>query len=241
MWSACANEARDPSVTPATTTAPNTPTTEVAKPLPKAPPPAELLTLHMRDRVGIATQARDAVIRGQLTDAAGSLTWLAQHRQPTAPANARPFVQRLQQHAQRAIDSSDLTSAGEAIGLLAATCGECHAAEKRGPKVEPAGFENLEDALTVTNHMHGYLWATDTLWNALIADAALWETGVTTLATLTPPAKPRNLVPGFAAIQAWAKNAGAATTPAARGQAYGQLIATCGGCHQANGIVPGAQ
>lgn len=212
-----------------------------------APPPEALeelareepLALHMRDHIGVTTQARDAVIRGQLADATGALTWLAQHREPKVAAAAQPFVEQVHQHAQRALDAADLPAAGEALGALAASCGDCHRAQGRGPKPEPSGFEDLDGELTVQNHMHGYLWATDTLWNALIADAALWDTGVATMASLTPPSRPRKLAAGFAQITAWSKSAASAKTSAERAHAYGQLIASCGTCHVANAVDPG--
>ena len=219
---------------------------EVEPTQPPAPPPevlAELkreepLALHMRDHVGIATQARDAIIRGQLAGATGALTWLAQHHEPKEDPAARPFLERVQQSAQRGLDAADLRAAGEATGALAAACGDCHRAQGRGPKLEPSGFEDLDEPITLETHMHGYLYATDALWNALIADAALWETGVATLATLKPPAAPRKLARGFAEIPAWAKRAAGAKTSAERAQVYGELIAHCGTCHVANAVVP---
>lgn len=213
---------------------------------PSAPPEAleelarpEPLALHMRDHLAFTTQARDAVIRGQLIDATGALTWLAQHRDNEAEADAAPFLDRIRGHAQGALDAKDLRGAAEALGAVAASCGDCHRATGRGPKLEPSGLEELGEALTVETHMHGYLWATDTLWNALIGDAAIWQTGIEALASLKPPAKPRKLASGFAAIAAWAKSAGNAQSSAERGRAYGELIATCGGCHVANAVNPG--
>lgn len=205
---------------------------------PTAQESAESLPIHMRDHLNFVTQARDAVIRGRLTDATGSLTWLAHHNEPSGLTHAQPFLDRLQQHARRGLDSSDLGGAGDAIGMIATTCGECHEVFRGGPKPAPSGFEDLNDALTVETHMHGYLWATETLWNALVADPALWKTGVSTLATLTPPSKPPALAGGFAAIRTWAQTATDAPTFVQRGQAYGRLIATCGACHQAQGVDP---
>lgn len=206
---------------------------------PEPPALEEPLALHMRDRIGIATQARDAIIRGQLADATGALTWLAQHRDPKAIAAAQPFLERVHQQAQSALDAPDLRNAGEAVGALAAACGDCHRAHNRGPAIEPSGFEDLDTKLTVETHMHAYLWATDTLWNALIADAALWDAGVTTLASPETPAGPPKLARGFAEIRAWANGAGSAKSSAERASAYGKLIALCGACHSANSVVPG--
>jgi len=216
-------------------------------PAPPAPPAGALqelareepLALHMRDHIGITTQARDAIIRGKLVDANGALTWLAQHREPKVTAAAQPFLEQVHRHAQRALDAADLHAAGEALGALAATCGDCHRAQGGGPKPEPSGLEDLDGELTIQTHMRGYLWATDTLWNALIADATLWDTGVATLASLTPPTRPRKLAGGFAQITAWSKSAASAKTSAERAQAYGQLIAICGTCHVDNAVVPG--
>jgi cytochrome c553 len=207
--------------------------------VPEQPASEESLALHMRDHLGITTQARDAIIRGQLVEATGPLTWLAQHREPKAAASAHPFLEHVHQHAQRALDAPDLPNAAAALAGLAAACGDCHRAHGRGPKPEPSGFEDLDGELTVENHMHGYLWATETLWNALIADPALWKTGVATMATLKPPARPRRLAAGFTQISSWAEGAASADTSAERAQAYGLLIAICGTCHIANAVVPG--
>jgi len=193
----------------------------------------------MDDHLGTLTQARDALIRGQLADATGALTWLAMHREPNALAAARPLLGQMQAHAQRAIDTSDLKVAAQELGGVAASCGQCHAAMGKGPKPEPSGFEQLDDELTVATHMHGYLWATETLWNALVADAGLWDPGVAALATLEPPTEPSKLAPGFSAIRAWASAAKTLTTPKDRAQAYGELLASCGGCHVREGIDPG--
>jgi cytochrome c553 len=236
---ACGNAFEDDTRS-APAAAPTTPAPKLVEETPKAQESAEDLAVHMRDHLGMLTQARDALIRGRLTDAAGALTWLAQHREPTGLAHAQPFLDRLQQHARRGVDSADLTSGADAIGAIATTCGECHEVFKGGPKLEPSGFEDLNASLTVETHMHGYLWATETLWNALVVDPALWTTGVDALATLTPPTKPADLVAGFAAIRAWSQTAKEATTFVQRGQAYGRLVATCGSCHQTHGVDPAA-
>jgi hypothetical protein len=209
------------------------------EPAPPEPPEPQALALHMRDRIGIATQARDAIIRGQLVEATGALTWLAQHRDPKALASAQPFLERVHRHAQDALDAPNLGAAAGAVGSLAASCGDCHRAHARGPSLEPSGFEDLGTELTVETHMHAYLWATDTLWNALIADAALWDAGVSALATSKAPSRPRKLASGFAEIRAWSKEAASAKSSEERASAYGKLIALCGSCHIASAVVPG--
>jgi mono/diheme cytochrome c family protein len=194
----------------------------------------------MRDHLNLLTQARDALIRGQLVDATGALTWLAQHREPKASASARPFLDRLHQHAQGALDSADLRGASQAVGALAATCGDCHAARGGGPKLEPSGLENIDEELTVATHMRAYFWVSETLWNALVADnSELWKTGVATLTALKPPARPRKLGLDFGAIQAWAKAAPTSADSAALGSAYGRLIEACATCHVEHGVEPG--
>lgn len=235
---ACGIACRDePRAAPA---AAPTPPPKLSEATPKAHESAEDLAIHMRDHLNFVTQARDALIRGRLPDAAGALTWLAHHREPTGLAHAQPFLDRLQQHARRAVESGDIPSAADAVGMIATTCGECHEVFKGRPELEPSGLEDLNASLTVETHMHGYLWATETLWNALVVDPALWKTGVDALASLTPPSKPAEFVPGFAAVAAWARTAKDAKTYVQRGQAYGRLVATCGSCHQAHGVDPAA-
>jgi hypothetical protein len=237
LLGACSSSAPTPSPEPVAEPAAAAPTPEPAPPEP--PALEEPLAVHMRDRIGIATQARDAIIRGQLVDATGALTWLAQHRDPKALASAQPFLERVHRHAQDALDAPNLRAAAEAVGAVAASCGDCHRAHARGPSVEPSGFEELGTELTVETHMHAYLWATDTLWNALIADATLWDAGVSALASSKAPSTPRKLAGGFAEIRAWSKDASSAKSSAERASAYGKLIAICGTCHIESAVVPG--
>lgn len=212
-----------------------------AAPVPAPPAEPEALAIHMRDHVDLATQARDALIRGQREAAEGALTFIAQHREPNASPDTAPFHARLSDSAKRAIDAADLPAAAKAVAELGAACGDCHARTGHGPRPEPSGFEDLDQELTVASHMHGYLWASDRLWDALLsADDALWQVGVSTLAALTPPSRPKKLRAGFAAIRAWAKDAASRASSEARAAAYGTLVSTCAACHLTEGVDPGA-
>jgi mono/diheme cytochrome c family protein len=211
---------------------------------PEPPEPDEIGDL-MKDHFGMASQVRDAVVRGQLEQAEAPLVWLGQHGLASSmPATWRIHVERMQLTARRASSASTLAAAGQAVGQLAAECGACHATLRQGPEFEPSDVNDLGPtgaSPALRERMHRQLWAIERLWEGLVGPSnAAWQAGADNLrqghghSRVPAPQQAR-----LERVRGLGVEAGDAASRADRGQIYGRILAECGNCHASAGIDPG--
>lgn len=202
---------------------------------------------HMQEHLRAATEARDAIIGGDLERARKPLGWLAGHVYPdTLPPTWRFHAIRMGKAAEAAAGAKDLPGAARAIGSMAATCGGCHSNIEGGPKLEPAGFERIEDQ-DLPDRMHRHVWAIERLWEGLTVPAPkAFRVGAEVLAEGAfdadrGPAERLALVrPGLDEVQRLGRIGIKAEGLELQSEVYGELLVHCSRCHAALGIDFGA-
>lgn len=209
-------------------------------------PAGESLSVHMHDHFTMALRARDGVIRGDLYQSQAPLIWLNQHTyQGELPPAWKPYVQRMQVAARDAIYADSVKDTAQAVAHLGSTCGACHRAFGRGPRVQaspppPTVKVDARVSGALRPRMHQHAWAADRLWEGLIAPSeAAWSDGRNELHELTVE---RELSPALrddlAKIHNLAQPLSGEPDDVQRSDRYAAIIATCGECHAALGVGP---
>ncbi|MBL9107275.1 MAG: hypothetical protein JNL82_40670 [Myxococcales bacterium] len=225
---------RDPS--PADARVKQPPARPVAAP-DAAPSALELaMTEHYRDTL----QIKAAVIDGELQDTRAPARRLLR-ADDAVPGTWRPFVAANADHAAALLAARDRHAAAAAAAGLARTCGDCHAAHGVGPAFEPPHDTPASAPHAVHGHMQRHQWAADRMWEALIDRSEYaWMAGAAALvdaplarADLTQDVELPDDVAALAAeVHALGARAGASVGWSARAGLYGELLATCAGCHR---------
>lgn len=123
---------------------------------------------------------------------------------------------------------------------VVAACAACHTASKR-PVALPAPPPIPPDRATAEARMARHVWATDRMWEGLIAPAEdRWRLGLQVLAENPLPFSPLTEAPLLGdRLRELARRQlapGASREAAARAGAYGEMLVTCAACHQV--VVP---
>jgi len=229
---------------PATPPAPSAP--PPANPAPAAPAPARDTVVsftadphrHMKEHFARATKMQDAVLAGNLSQAQVQARWLASHKEET-PASWQPYAMTFQSEAGAVADAKTVESAATAVGRMAATCGDCHAAHKA--KVNIGSTPVVGKAGSVKEHMTAQLEALDRLWDGLmIPSDQAWGEGAKLLAKVAVSQKSlqkEGLDKADSAtvlaesLRALSASAAKASTKGERSTAYAELLSTCVACH----------
>lgn len=213
-------------------------------------PALEVSNEMLRHEV-IGLSLRDAVARADLTAAQRLARQLASADRErsglSSSASKFPdYTERLDamRAAAKAMEgesaSGDVKRAGAALGAVAKTCGDCHARLVGPTRVEVATRAPKAEA-GVAARMQRHAWAVNELWNGIVGNSEVpWREGANVLAD--PALKSAELVPAkttvpeidaFArAVESLGKRALPATDSGVRASLYGEVMATCGGCHE---------
>jgi hypothetical protein len=189
----------------------------------------------------IATEARDAVVAGDLPAARRAAEAVVERdRAKGLAGDSRHWLTRMHQQAEELMLAPDLVSAARSIAALGAACGDCHDHLQQGPgpaHAMPLAWQQPPDALDDRMDRHDV--GADQLWTGLIRPSeAAWQSGTVTL-TRAPLSAPEHdgdeLQPLLAAkideIRGLAKQARAARSSVARATIYGELLSRCASCH----------
>lgn len=217
--------------------APAEPTVD-AQPTPDNPPMGSSVERIMQAHFKDALLIRQAVIAGKPEEAANPATVISHIRDlDKLPEGWQPFVERMQQTAQRITDSTNAAQTAAAAADLGVSCGMCHQQLKGGPKPssEPAPAEGT----TVAARMARHAWATERLWEGLsVPSNDAWNAGAKALSTDPFPKEvlkdggvhARSAAGDFVKIVAKAPTK---KTAEERAALYAELLVTCGTCHRA--------
>jgi cytochrome c553 len=191
---------------------------------------------HYRD-AGIVQRA---VVLGDLERARTAAARIAAMTEVPGVEDARAgWVPRIADAAGDLEGADGYAEAAVATGRLAATCGACHEATRRGPR-----FERVSDPPAragFDGHMVRHVWAADRMFEALVASSdALWAAGADVFAEdpLEGGAVSAEVAPHARELHRLGLEALHLDDRQDRARQYGRMLAECSACHMEMGIVP---
>lgn len=208
----------------------------------REPPPGPrfehdmIVRMHMHESFDLLRAIEKLLVRGNLDQARSFAQAIA--RAPDEPGLGAWTKQTaaVRDQAARLAQATTVEAGCEREAKLAAACAGCHLASGVVPEFRPPGREP-PDAPTIEARMARHLWATDRLWEGIVGDADdSWLEGLDVLAQ-APLDSPQITGDRLVFAQRLQQLAdGARRTHASdalddRARAYGQILATCAGCH----------
>lgn len=196
-----------------------------------------MVRFHMHESFGLLRTIEQLVIHGKLDAAKAYADAIA-----TAPdePGLEPFAKRAAAVRARAAELATAPSVDEACrreAKMAAACADCHVDAGVMPEFSPPPREPA-DAPTLRARMTRHLWASDRLWEGLVGNSdESWRTGLGVLAATPLPFgdKPTDeraaLAKQLQRLAANAKQQQATDQLRDRARWYGDILATCAGCH----------
>jgi cytochrome c553 len=208
--------------------------------MPERPTEVELVA-WMEAHYGAVILAHDALLQGDVPAFRRELERASKLPTPPGmPADWGPLVERFRSAAGAAQGVTDLERGAEVMAQVVLACGQCHVALGRGPVYPAPAPDDDDDALRAA--MYDHQWASERLWEGVTGpwDVA-WERGAAALAEGSVFGDASGEVDGDLlrrerALRALGQEAQRTTGHAARARVYGQLLITCGDCHDAAGV-----
>jgi cytochrome c553 len=227
---------------PATTPNPTpTPTPSVGTTAPAKPGLTEIDRVALMEQHYMAViEAHDSVIAGDHATAKARLTTLAaQDLPPQAPEAWKALHQAMQKAASAGESAHDVPSAASAVAGVVQTCGQCHSELGRAPFQHKPPTPAPSDV--VADKMQSHQWATERLWEGVAGPAdPAWQRGAAALSeSRVFPADREGVAAEVLEQEAALRTLGGRaleTAPADRAALYGELLATCAGCHAQIGV-----
>jgi len=155
------------------------------------------------------------------------------------PAKAQPYVEELRTFSELASRAPDTELGASAVAHVAAACGSCHRAMKKGPSYTVGSGPPAGDS-PVATRMIRHRWAADRLWDGLVGPSdESWQAGAAVLrdAPLFTDALTRDVEQYDEVTKlAWEVHEDGALAYTTRDQGrraeqYGELLSTCATCH----------
>ena len=201
----------------------------------------------MHAQLGDIEAVRHSVIRGDLDGLVEPARALAESR-PLAglPAQAERYYQELRKLAGQAASATDIEKAASTTAAMIDTCGRCHA--EAGAKVNLGQEARPAPTPAQASSMGDHNWAAEVMaMGLLVPSEELWRRGARALAAM--PLKPAiadldqatrsQIAARETRLHELATRAGQTAVAAERAALYGEVLATCGGCHDLSGRVLG--
>ena len=190
----------------------------------------------MRDHFAAATDLQRAVITGRLSKARELAKWLATHPMGE-PDGWAPYLEEMRYAARQIESAPDVPAAGGQLGRLGRACSACH--EAQHAKLSFTASAPPPAGNTLEAQMRRHRWAAERMWEGVIAPSeARWRAGARVLAMTpldvrrTAHAKPNVEVVELAErLRDAGRRAGELRDHDARAVFYGEMMATCAGCH----------
>lgn len=200
--------------------------------------------VHMAEHYAQAERMKRSLLRGDLAEYRQAASWLAEHElSGEAPDTWREPARAMQDAARSGRDGQGLEDAALALGRVGQACAACHS-QLGKPQLTPG--EPPAEGSGAQQHMARHQWASDRLWDGLIAPSdALWIRGAELMADA--PLEPAAIAPAqsvapqvgeLAARVHDQANAARLLPPAERGLAYARLVQSCSACHGALRLQP---
>jgi hypothetical protein len=205
--------------------------------------------------------AQAAIVRGELDDAREPAAWIAEHESvaglnrpieewaSVVPEGWEVHDPEIRAYARLISEADTFEEAASAAAKIAMNCGHCHLDVNAKPRVLELGARGVppSDAVATVPHMLRHDWAVHQMWIGMINPSEeAWTEGAEVLADAA--LEPENLTDhaehtgrvGELAVQVHELGAQALETQVwtHRAAIYGQLLASCAGCHNLLGEGP---
>lgn len=191
-----------------------------------------LVRMHMHENFGLVRAIEHLLVRGKLDDAKQLARGISEAPDEPGAAPWAAEATRVRERAAAVAAATTLDEAIHGVARLGAECASCHVASGATPDLaEPV--RPPADRNDVASRMTRHRWATDRLWEGLIAPSDdEWKTGLEVLAATPLPASAlgKEREPLARKLQRTAETA-RTTRPSERAQVYGDLLSTCAACH----------
>jgi mono/diheme cytochrome c family protein len=229
-----------PDNTPAAEPAPADVAPEPAEPnAMKHPRPQWEVRQHMDLHFTFATDALFLAFAGDLEGLHAEARKLAEHDAlEEAPEAWKPFMEKMYTRADELQRAGSIEEASKSLALLAASCAECHQADK-GPDVSLKGLA-YDESLFGDSAMDRHEWAAYLMWIGLVVpDDEIYTAGTKALAHSqdTMPEHTEASKKMELHLHDLGGKAFKAKTPEERQEAFAAFVATCAGCHEANDVM----
>lgn len=197
----------------------------------------------MKEHYAVATDARNALIRGDLGGARVTAARMESLAVPDVPEPWQPHVAKMRSAMADLADAEDEEAAGQKLAALAKACSDCHAEVGGGPRADAKAAR--EATSPPDTHMKQHLWVADRMWLGLIApDSELFTGSATYLAESElhqlgkEGAVDEELATLEQQVHELAATQGKTTDRGEQAVLYGHMITNCARCHAKAGVTP---
>jgi hypothetical protein len=208
----------------------------------REPPPGPrfehdmMVRMHMHENFDLLRAVEKLLVHGKLDEARALAAAIAKAPDEPGLGSWAKQTAAVRDQAARLAEAPSVDIACERAAKLAITCAECHVSASVVPEFRPPGAKP-PDAPTIDARMARHLWATDRLWEGIVGAADdSWLVGLDVLAA-APLEHPQItgerlvLAKRLQQLADGARRRRATDTLDDRGRAYGEILATCAGCH----------
>ena len=197
------------------------------------PDPEAAGASHMSAHYGQVDEIQEAVIAGNVNGTRDAARWLSTHEGQEFPATAAPALEAMRNEGRIMLRQNDILAVARTLGRLGVACASCHtalAANVTFPLEEPPA-----SSANPASHMRRHAWAMFRMWEGLSAPSdGLWSAGAGALTTLPVDFGGNDQANLLAArVHELSDIARRGTTAEDRADTYGDLLETCGLCHDA--------
>jgi mono/diheme cytochrome c family protein len=193
------------------------------------------IALHMRGRYGLASDLRDAIVRGDLrtsNDIARRLARPVQLEQLSSAA--RPYAMGIHVRAQEVAEATSLLDASAAFATMMASCGQCHAASNVRLSIPSAPLPSPSPG--ASGAMLEHEASVRAMWEGLLVGSTeRFDVGARRLAEAPLTAPEQRQDPALTRLAEEARGFAGAATRAdgleGRAEQFGLLLSSCAECH----------
>jgi hypothetical protein len=195
------------------------------------------IQLHMHVRFAAARRIEQAIAFGDLDRARGEAKIIVELAEPDVLPIWQPYIDHVRDAAHQVSIATNIVAAAKTSAILGHQCAQCHASTEA--KIELPAERPPAKGVQLATDMASHQWATSRMWEGLILPSTeRWNQGATTLAQAPldivaerdlPPAQ--GVADDIARIRLLARRALEAGSMEDRTSVYGELLATCAGCH----------
>ena len=214
------------------------------RPAPSPDPTAErfehdmLVRMHMHENFGLLHAIERLLIRGKLDDARRLAESIGAAGDGPSHGPWAAHAVAVRERATELARAPSIDVACRRAGAVAAACAGCHAELDAMPELRPPSA-TPPDRPTIEARMLRHRWASDRLWEGLVTNGDdAWRSGLDILAAAPldwaaiAPASRAGLARQLQQQAARARRQ-APDGIRERAAAYGEMLATCAGCHTA--------